>query len=74
MRILPFVLAVFAGRMIRWLILSLLVLKLGPSAVSLVGDLVRQHLVLFLSGLVLIFAAIGMWAFAKRRKHVNRAD
>src|ERR1700678_3930907 len=35
MRIVHFMLAVFAGRLVRWLILSLLVLKLGPSAVPL---------------------------------------
>jgi len=36
MRVVPFMLAVFCGRMVRWLILSLLVLKLGPDAVRLV--------------------------------------
>jgi membrane protein YqaA with SNARE-associated domain len=37
MRIVPFMLAVFCGRMVRWLILSLLVLKLGPGAVEVVA-------------------------------------
>jgi membrane protein YqaA with SNARE-associated domain len=36
MRVVPFMVAVFCGRMVRWLFLSLLVLKLGPDAVSLV--------------------------------------
>jgi len=36
MRVVPFMLAVFCGRMVRWLILSLLVLELGPDAVKLV--------------------------------------
>ena len=31
MRVLPFMFAVFTGRMVRWLILSMLVLKLGPA-------------------------------------------
>lgn len=39
MRILDFLLAVFTGRMIRWLILSLLVIELGPGA----ADLVAHH-------------------------------
>jgi len=72
MRIAPFMLAVFVGRMVRWLILSLLVLKLGPSAVSVVSDLVRYHLLAFLSALVLVFASIGMWAFLRRRKNDER--
>jgi membrane protein YqaA with SNARE-associated domain len=68
MRILPFMAAVFLGRLIRWLVLSLLVLKLGPSAVTLMADAVKDHLVLFLGVLVLIFVAIGVWAVVKRRK------
>jgi len=35
--VLPFMLAVFCGRMVRWLVLSLLVLKLGPGAVEIVA-------------------------------------
>ena len=68
MRILPFMLAVFAGRMVRWLALSLLVMKLGPKAVSVMEEIVKDHLGLFLAALVLIFAAIGVWALLKRRK------
>lgn len=68
MRILPFMLAVFVGRMVRWLALSLLVMKLGPRAVSVVEEVVKGHLGLFLAALVLIFAAIGVWAVLKRRK------
>jgi len=68
MRILHFMLAVFFGRLVRWLILSLLVLKLGPSAVSLTEEMVKGHLVIFLSVLVLVFAAIGVWVVLKLRK------
>ena len=68
MRILPFMLAVFVGRMIRWLALSLLVMKLGPTAVSVMEEVVKDHLGLFLAALVLVFAGIGIWAVLKRRK------
>ena len=71
MRVMPFVLAVFVGRMVRWLVLSLLVLKLGPSAVPLVEEAVRGHLALFLCGLALVFLAIGVWAVLKRRRRVE---
>lgn len=37
MRVIPFMLAVFAGRMVRWIILSILVMKLGPGAVDVVA-------------------------------------
>jgi membrane protein YqaA with SNARE-associated domain len=69
MRVLPFMLAVFLGRMVRWLLLSILVLKLGPSAASIGENVVRSHPTLFVGGLVLIFAGIGVWAILKRRKN-----
>lgn len=56
MRIPVFLLAVFVGRMLRWLALSLLVLKLGPSAV----DLVARHAV----PAVLIASALAVTGFA----------
>jgi len=37
MRVTSFMLAVFCGRMLRWLVLSMLVLKLGPEAVTVVA-------------------------------------
>jgi membrane protein YqaA with SNARE-associated domain len=64
MRVLPFVLAVFAGRMVRWLALSLLVLKLGPGAVEVVA-----HHSLPLVAVVGALAVIGFtwWWMRKRR-------
>jgi membrane protein YqaA with SNARE-associated domain len=68
MRIVPFMVAVFFGRLIRWVALSLLVIKLGPSAVDLVGGMVKDHLGVFLGVVVLIFASIALWAVMKRRR------
>jgi membrane protein YqaA with SNARE-associated domain len=56
MRVPNFLLAVFVGRMVRWLALSLLVLKLGPGAV----DLVAQHALI----VVLIIGALAVVGFA----------
>ena len=64
MRVVPFLLSVFCGRMVRWLILSLLVLKLGPGAV----DVVRQH-ALPVMGVAGALAVIGFgWWWLKRRR------
>jgi membrane protein YqaA with SNARE-associated domain len=64
MRIVPFMLAVFCGRMIRWLLLSLLVLKLGPGAVQVV----EHHAlpVVAIAG-VLALGGFAWWWIRKKR-------
>jgi len=64
MRVVPFLAAVFCGRLVRWLVLSLLVLKLGPGAVDVVA-----HHGLALLGIVSGLAAIGFaWWWMKKRR------
>ncbi|MDR3728014.1 MAG: VTT domain-containing protein [Terracidiphilus sp.] len=64
MRVAPFMLAVFTGRLVRWLLLSLLVLKLGPDAVGVV-----EHHALSLLAVVGGLAVIGFswWWIRKKR-------
>jgi membrane protein YqaA with SNARE-associated domain len=64
MRIIPFMLAVFCGRMVRWLVLSILVLKLGPGAVEVVA-----HHALPLLAVVGVLAVgwFAWWWFRKKR-------
>ena len=64
MRVLPFMLSVFCGRLFRWLVLSLLVLKLGPGAVEVV-----QHHGLALLAIVggLAVAGFAWWWITKNR-------
>jgi membrane protein YqaA with SNARE-associated domain len=65
MRVPYFLLAVFVGRMVRWLALSLLVLKLGPGAV----DLVAQHALVVVSVVgVLAVLAFAWWWIRKKRQ------
>lgn len=64
MRLPLFLLAVFTGRLVRWLVLSLLVLKLGPGAV----DIVAHHALTAL-GIVLGMTALGFaWWWLKKRR------
>ena len=64
MRVVPFMLAVFCGRMFRWLILSALVLKLGPGAVGLVAHH-GMTLLAVVGGLAMI--GFGWWWMRKKR-------
>jgi membrane protein YqaA with SNARE-associated domain len=67
MRLRDFLVAVFVGRMLRWLALSMLVLKLGPGAV----DLVARHAV----PTVLVASALALIGFAwwwMRRKRAGK--
>jgi membrane protein YqaA with SNARE-associated domain len=65
MRVPDFLLAVFAGRMVRWLALSLLVLKLGPGAVDLVA---RHALVAVLVVGALAVLGFALWWIRKKRQ------
>jgi membrane protein YqaA with SNARE-associated domain len=64
MRVAPFMLSVFCGRMVRWLALSLLVLKLGPGAVGLVAHHGPALLVIVGGLAVIVFA---WWWMRKKR-------
>ena len=71
MRTLPFMLAVFLGRMVRWILLSLLVLKLGPGAV----DVVAHHgLQAFGIVLVLALAGFAYWWWRRKRSGAVRNE
>ncbi len=64
MRVAPFMLAVFCGRAVRWLILAFLVLKLGPGA----ADLVAHHAVATVAVVgVLAVGGFAIWWMKKKR-------
>ncbi len=65
-----YLLAVFCGRIVRFLILSLLTLKLGPSAVHVLGNLVKEHLIVVL---VVTGAALLAW-FLRWRTNLRRTS
>jgi uncharacterized membrane protein YdjX (TVP38/TMEM64 family) len=71
MRVIPFMLAVFVGRMVRWILLSLLVLKLGPGAVEVVAHHGKW---LALAVLVLGLGGFAWWWWRKRKSGKLLAD
>lgn len=64
-----FLLAIFSGRFVRFLILSVLTMKFGPQVVQFMAVQVRQHL-----WWVLAAAAVGsaVWYAAWRRKQTQK--
>ncbi|MGD0903108.1 MAG: VTT domain-containing protein [Terracidiphilus sp.] len=71
MRVAPFMLSVFAGRMVRWLALSLLVLKLGPGAVEVVA---HHSLALVGVGGGLTVVGFAWWWMRKKRAGKTMED
>ncbi len=69
MRVAPFMLSVFCGRLLRWLVLSLLVLKLGPGVVTVV-----QHHGLVLLAIVGGLAMIGFAWWWMRKKRAGKLE
>ena len=58
-----FLLAIFSGRFVRFLVLALLTLKFGPQIVDLTGTLLRHHLGWVLGAVVL---GVLIWLGARR--------
>jgi membrane protein YqaA with SNARE-associated domain len=71
MRFRDFLAAIFAGRFVRFLVLSLLTLWFGPQIVGLVGMLFRQHLYWVLAVVVLGVLIWLQWWRSKRPRSAN---
>jgi len=65
-----FLAAIFAGRFVRFLVLSLLVLWFGPQIVGLVGGVLKAHWILVISVVAEIFC---VWLLI-RQKRARKAD
>jgi membrane protein YqaA with SNARE-associated domain len=66
MKFRDFLVAIFAGRFVRFLVLSLLVLYFGPQVIGRFGGVVKEHWLLLLS--VVLEIAVVVWAVRKRSK------
>jgi membrane protein YqaA with SNARE-associated domain len=64
MRFRDFLAAIFAGRFVRFMVLSILTLWFGPQIVELTGKLFRQHFYWVLGVLV---AAAAIWLLLRQR-------
>jgi membrane protein YqaA with SNARE-associated domain len=60
-----FLIAIFAGRFVRFLVLSVLVLYFGPQIVELFGGAFKRHWILILT---LLAGAVCAWVVLRKRK------
>jgi membrane protein YqaA with SNARE-associated domain len=65
-----FLLAIFSGRMVRFLILGVLTIKFGPDVVHLVGTVFQQHYYLILEAIIV---GLIVWSVMRRRKKIRTA-
>jgi membrane protein YqaA with SNARE-associated domain len=69
-----FLLAIFVGRVVRFLILAALVVFFGPQVVELMGGLFARHASLMGAALALIAAVILLFVLRSRRRKKVVAD
>jgi uncharacterized membrane protein YdjX (TVP38/TMEM64 family) len=67
-----FLLAIFAGRFVRFLIEALLTLWFGPGIVTMTGSLFAHHFVWILAGAGALAVGWLIWRRAKRRSALDR--
>ena len=60
-----FLLAIFAGRFVRFLVLAFLTIEFGPQFVSLTGRIFSEHFSWVLAG---VAVALAIWLVVRRRK------
>ena len=65
MRVLPYLLAVFLGRLVRFGILAILTVRYGPEVVGTVGRMAKEHAHAMLTVIGLILIAILLYALRK---------
>lgn len=66
-----FLLAVFCGRAVRFLILAILTIEFGPNVVRLTGDLFRRHYYWILAVVVI---AVIVWLALRKKKTETRVE
>ena len=67
-----FLLAIFAGRFVRFLIEALLTFWFGPGIVTMTGNLFAHHFVWILAGAGVLLVGWWIWRRAKRRRGLER--
>ncbi len=72
MQVARYMLAIFAGRIVRWGVLAVLVIEMGPQAVDIVAHHAKTAFVALL--LIAFTGGIAWWMKRKRAKQVTAAE
>jgi membrane protein YqaA with SNARE-associated domain len=74
MRIRDFLAAVFLGRLIRFTVEGILVIRYGPEIVTIIHDLAKQHLTALLSGIGILLGLLILLAIRKSMSKRKKAE
>ena len=74
MRVVPFVVAVFCGRVVRWLVLAALVLRFGPGVVGWIGVAIHRHGWMMAGILLLAILGFAIWAVLRLQRKKMQAE
>lgn len=67
MRVVNYMLAVFAGRAVRFGIESLLVIRYGPQIIHDLGNVAHKHLAALIFSVIVLFAMVAIYAVRKAK-------
>jgi membrane protein YqaA with SNARE-associated domain len=74
MKVMSFMLSVFVGRVIRYLITAILTIKYGPEIVNIVGRLATRHRIALSAGVIAVLALLVYWLWRTMWKRRGKKD
>jgi membrane protein YqaA with SNARE-associated domain len=74
MRIRDFLGAVFLGRLVRFTVEGILVIRYGPQIVTIIHDLAQKHLVALLAGIGVVLGVLVLFAVRKNMRKRKTAE
>jgi membrane protein YqaA with SNARE-associated domain len=74
MKMMPFMLSVFVGRVIRYVITAILTIKYGPEIVNIAARLATQHRIALSAGVIAVLALLAYWLWRTMWKRRGKKD
>jgi membrane protein YqaA with SNARE-associated domain len=74
MKVMPFMLSVFMGRVFRYTVTAILTIKYGPEIVNIVEQLATRHRVALSAGVVAVLAMLIYWLWRTVWKRRGKKD